>query len=39
VGPSVRRFIEDSTPKAKRFICRVDLKALRDKTILGRKQD
>jgi len=37
VGPSVRKAIEDSTPKADRFVCRVDLKALRDETILGKK--
>jgi len=37
VGPSVRKAIEDSTPKADRFACRVDLKALRDETILGKK--
>jgi len=39
VGPSVRKAIEDSTPKADRFVCKVDLKALRDETILGRKKD
>jgi hypothetical protein len=35
VGPSVRKFIEDSTPEAQRLPCQVDLKALRDETILG----
>ncbi|NJD32812.1 MAG: hypothetical protein FIB04_13115 [Gammaproteobacteria bacterium] len=35
VGPSVREFIENSTPTAQRFACQVDLKALRDRTILG----
>jgi hypothetical protein len=35
VGPEVRRFIEDSTAPSERFACRVDLKALRDATILG----
>jgi hypothetical protein len=35
VGPSVRRLIEDSTPAAKRFVCKVNLQALRDETILG----
>jgi len=39
VGPSVRNAIENSTPKAERFVCTVDLKALRDETILGRKKD
>ena len=39
VGPSVRKFIEDSTPEAQRVPCQVDLKALRDETILGRKKD
>jgi hypothetical protein len=34
VGPSVRRYIEDSTPTASRFGCAVDLEALRDQTIL-----
>jgi len=37
VGPSVRKAIEDSTPKADRFVCKVDLKALRDETMLGKK--
>jgi len=37
VGPSVRKFIESSTPAAQRLPCQVDLKALRDETILGRK--
>jgi hypothetical protein len=31
-GPSVRKYIEDSTPKAARVACPVDLKALRDET-------
>jgi hypothetical protein len=35
VGPSVRSYIEDSTPAAQRFACQVDLKALRDSTIAG----
>jgi hypothetical protein len=39
VGPSVRKFIEDSTPEAQRVPCQVDLQALRDETILGRKKD
>jgi hypothetical protein len=39
VGPSVRKFVEDSTPEAQRLPCQVDLKALRDETILGRKKD
>ncbi len=34
-GPSVRRFIEESTPAADRFNCQVDLKALRDAAVLG----
>lgn len=38
-GPSVRQFIDDSTPEADRFACQVDLKALRDATILGKKTD
>lgn len=38
-GPSVRQFIEDSTPEADRFACQVNLKALRDETILGKKTD
>ena len=39
VGPSVRKAIEDSTPRTERFECKVDLKALRDETILGRKNN
>jgi hypothetical protein len=39
VGPSVRKFIEDSTPAAQRVPCKIDLQALRDETILGRKKD
>lgn len=39
VGPSVRKFIEDSTPAAERYACRVDLKSLRDETILGKRPD
>ena len=39
VGPSVRKMIEDSTPERERFACRVDLQALRDETVLGRKKD
>jgi hypothetical protein len=39
VGPAVRKFIEDSTPEAQRLPCQVDLKALRDETILGRRKD
>lgn len=38
-GPSVREYIDNSTPVASRFVCRVNLKALRDETILGRKKD
>lgn len=37
VGASVRKWIEDSTPERERFVCRVDLDALRDETILGKK--
>jgi len=39
VGSSVRKFIEDSTPADKRAACNVDLEALSDATILGRKKD
>jgi hypothetical protein len=39
VGPSVRKLIEDSTPAADRVPCQVDLQALRNETILGRKKD
>jgi hypothetical protein len=39
VGSSVRKLIEDSTPAAGRVACQVDLQALRDETILGRKKD
>ena len=39
VGSSVRKLIEDSTPAADRVPCQVDLQALRDETILGRKRD
>jgi len=35
----VRKAIEDSTPKAERFACQVDLQALRDETLLGRKKE
>ena len=38
VGPSVRKFVEDSTPQAERLPCQIDLQALRDETILGRKR-
>ena len=38
VGPSVRKFVEDSTPEAQRFSCQVDLQAFRDETIVGRKK-
>src|SRR5262249_51546830 len=38
VGSSVRKFVEDSTPEAQRFACQVDLKGLRDETIVGRKK-
>jgi len=34
----VRRLIEDSTAKADRFVCRVDLQALRGETILGKRK-
>jgi hypothetical protein len=37
VGTSVRKWIEDSTPERERFVCRVDLDALRDETIPGKK--
>lgn len=39
VGPSVRQYIEDSSPTASRFTCQVDLKVLRDETVLGKKRD
>jgi hypothetical protein len=39
VGSSVRKLIEDSTPAADRVPCQVDLQALREETILGRKKD
>jgi len=39
LGPSVRKFIEDSTAEADRAQCQVDLQALRDETILGRKKN
>ena len=39
VGTSVRKFIEDSTPPDKRLACKVDLEALSDETILGRKKE
>ena len=39
VGTSVRKFIEDSTPPDKRVVCKVDLEALSDETILGRKKE
>jgi len=38
VGSSVRKLIEDSTPAADRVACQVDLEALRDETILGRRK-
>ena len=38
-GPSVRKYIEDSTAKPDRFVCQVDLQALRDETILGHKKN
>jgi len=38
VSGSVRKLIEDSTPAADRVPCQVDLQALRDQTILGRKK-
>ena len=38
VTPSVRNFIEDSTPASERLACQVDLQALRDETILGQKK-
>ncbi len=38
VGPSVRKYIEDSTPESQRAPCQVDLQALRDETILGQKK-
>jgi hypothetical protein len=38
-GPSVRKFIEDSTAEADRLPCQVDLQALRDETIIGRKKE
>ena len=39
VGPSVRKHVEDSTSERERFVCRIDLQALRDETVLGRKKD
>lgn len=39
VGPSVRQFIEEGTPTAKRFRCTVNLQALRDATILRKNGD
>lgn len=38
VSPSVRKLIEDSTPAKDRPPCQVNLQALRDETILGRKK-
>ena len=38
VTPSVRNFIEDSTPASERLACQVDLQSLRDETILGQKK-
>jgi len=35
VSPSVRKLIDDSTPAADRVPCQVDLKRLRDETIVG----
>ena len=34
VGESLRRYIEETTPRDKRFTCEVDLKALRNTTVL-----
>lgn len=34
VGESLRRYIEDTSPPDQRFACKVDLKALRDATVL-----
>jgi hypothetical protein len=39
VSGSVRKLIEDSTPAGDRVPCQVDLQALRDQTILGRKKE
>lgn len=39
VGSLVRKLIEDFTPAANRVPCQVDLQALRDETILGRRKD
>jgi hypothetical protein len=39
IGSSVRKLIEDSTPAADRAPCQVDLHALRDETVLGRKKN
>lgn len=36
VGESLRRYIEETSPPDKRFACEVDLKALRDATVLHR---
>ena len=38
-GIAVRKLIEDSTSARERYICRVDLQALRDKTVLGRNKN
>ncbi len=38
VGPSVRKFIEESTPADKRAPCEVDLQALCDEAVLGGKK-
>lgn len=34
VGESLRRYIEETTPPDKRYTCKVDLKGLRDATVL-----
>ena len=39
LGPSVRKFIEDSTPETDQAPCQVELQAFRDETIVGRKKN
>ena len=35
----LRKLIEDSTSARERFVCRVDLQALRDQTVLGQEKN
>jgi len=37
VGDSVVEFIEEETPIADRFVCEIDIEALREQTILGER--